>query len=107
MKYTKSIIAFLLINLFLVFSMIFVANNSRELEKDNIKLNKKINKISQDIKINKIELTAHQNTSYLNKLYSLYFFAPNPDIIPNIVSLEQILDKEKNIKLANTNNISN
>ena len=53
--------------------MIFVANNSRELEKDNKKLNKKINKISQDIKINKIELTAHQNTSYLNKLYSFSY----------------------------------
>ena len=56
MKYTKLIISFLILNLFLVFSMIFVANNTREIEKDNHILKTKISKISENLKINKNSL---------------------------------------------------
>ena len=68
MRYTKSIISLLILNLFLVFAMIFIANNTRELEKNNNNLKKKISKISENLKINKIELSIYHNTSYLNEL---------------------------------------
>ena len=55
MKYTKLILTFLFINLLLVFSMIFIANNTREIEKNNNNLKIKISKIADNLKINKIE----------------------------------------------------
>ena len=103
MKYTKLISAFLFLNLLLVFSMIFIANKTREIEKNNNNLKIEISKITEDIKINKIEFTAHLNTSYLDKLYSLYFFNPKKNIISNIISYGQLPNQDHNIKLANTN----
>ena len=52
MKYTKSIIAFLSINLLLVFSMIFIANKTREIEKNNNNIKLAISKINENVKIN-------------------------------------------------------
>ena len=54
--------------------MIYVANNTREIEKNNLNLKMNISKISENLKINKIELAAHQNSSYLKTLYELYFY---------------------------------
>ena len=104
MKYTKSILAFLFLNLLLVFSMIFIANKTRDIEKNNNILNKQISKITEDVKINKIELITHKNSSYLKKLYSLYFSESKNSYVPNIVSIEQLIKKDKNIKLVNSNN---
>ena len=104
MKYTKSILAFLFLNLLLVFSMIFIANKTRDIEKNNNILNKQIFKIAEDVKINKIELITHKNSSYLKKLYSLYFSESKNSYVPNIVSIEQLITKDKNIKLVNSNN---
>ena len=102
MKYTKLIISFLILNLFLVFSMIYVANNTREIEKNNHNLKIKISKISESLKINKIELATHQNTSYLKKLYELYFFkVPNTNI-PQIVKIEELSKQDKNIRLVSS-----
>ena len=99
MKYTKSILAFLFLNLLLVFSMIFIANKTRDIEKNNNILNKQISKITEDVKINKIEFITHKNSSYLKKLYSLYFPDSKNSKLPNIVSIEQLIKKDKNIKL--------
>ena len=104
MKYTKSIIAFLILNLLLVFSMIFIANNTREIEKNNNKLKIKISKISESLNINKIELATYKNTSYLKKLYELYFFETQKNYVPQIVKIEDIISKDKNIKLVSSKN---
>ena len=53
--------------------MIFIANNTREIEKNNLNLKMKISKISENLKINKIELATHQNSSYLKTLYDCIF----------------------------------
>ena len=103
MKYTKSIIAFLFLNLVLVFAMIYIANITREIEKNNNKLKFEISKINKDIKINKIELTAHQNSSYLKQLFYLYFSNTENKDVPKIVSIKQ-LSQNTNIKLVKTNN---
>ena len=104
MKYTKSIIAFLTLNLLLVFSMIFIANQTREIEKLNNNLKIEISKIKEDLKINEIELITHKKSSYLNELYKLYFFYSEKNKNPNLVSIEQILLKDMNLKLVNSNN---
>jgi len=74
------------LNLLLVFLMIFIANKTREIEKKNINLKIEISKLNEDIKINKIEFITHQNSSYLKKLYSLYFPISKEIIIPNVIS---------------------
>jgi len=104
MKYTKLIFSFLFLNVLLIFSMIFVANKTRDIEKKNNNLKIEIVKISEDVKINKIELITHLNSSYLKKMHKLYFLNSNNNNVPNIVSIHQLTNKDKNIKLVNSNN---
>ena len=104
MKYTKSIVSFLILNLILIFLMIFIANNTREIEKNNHNLKIKISKILENLKINKIELSTHQNSSYLKQLYNLYFYHSQNDNVPHIVKIEEFPSQDKNIKLVSSNN---
>ena len=83
--------------------MIYIANKSREIEKDNNNLKIKILKINDEIKINKIELITHKNSNYLETLYMLYYSETKKNNIPNIVSIKELSSENKNIKLVNTN----
>ena len=82
--------------------MIFIANITREVEKDNNNLKTKISKISENLKINKIELATHQNSSYLKTLYELYFYETQNDNVPLIVKMEELSNQNKNIKLVSS-----
>ena len=104
MKYSKLIVGFMGINILLVFLMIFIANKTRELEKNNNDLKIDISQMNENVKINKIELITHKNSSYLKTLYSLYFSESKINNIPNIISFEQLSVQDKNLKLVNTNN---
>ena len=84
--------------------MIFIANNTREIEKNNQNLKMKISKISENLKINKIELATHQNSSYLKTLYELYFYESQNNNVPHIVKLKELSNQNKNIKLVSSNN---
>ena len=83
--------------------MIFIANNTREIEKNNQYL-MKISKISENLKINKIELATHQNSSYLKTLYELYFYETQNNNVPLIVKMKELSNQDKNIKLVSSNN---
>ena len=84
--------------------MIFIANNTREIEKNNLNLKMNISKISENLKINKIELATHQNSSYLKTLYELYFYETKNNIVPLIVKMEELSNQNKKIKLVSSNN---
>ena len=84
--------------------MIFIANNTREIEKNNVYLKMKISKISENLKINKIELATHQNSLYLKTLYELYFYESQNNNVPLIVKLKELSNQDKNIKLVSSNN---
>ena len=84
--------------------MIFIANNTREIEKKNHNLKIKISKILENLKINKIELATHQNSSYLKTLYELYFYETHNNNIPLIVKIKELSNQDKNIKLVSSNN---
>ncbi len=84
--------------------MIFIANNTREIEKNNQNLKMKISKISENLKINKVELAAHQNSSYLKTLYELYYNETQNNNLPLIVKIKELSDQDKNIKLVSSNN---
>ncbi len=88
------------LNLLLVFLMIFVANKTREIEKNNNNLKLEISKINENLKINEIEFTFHKNTSYLKKLYSLYFNETNSNKLPQVISFKQLSKDEKIINLV-------
>ncbi len=83
--------------------MIFIANNTREIEKNNVYLKTKISKISENLKINKIELATHQNSSYLKALWEMYFYEIQNNNAPLIVKLKELSNKDKNIKLVSSN----
>ena len=84
--------------------MIFIANNTREIEKNNLNLKMNISKISENLKINKIELAAYQNSSYLKTLYELYFYGIQKNNVPLIVKMKEFSNQDKNIKLVSSNN---
>ena len=84
--------------------MIFIANHTREIEKNNHNLKVKISKISENLNINKIELATHQNSSYLKTMYELYFDESQNDNVPLIVKMEEHSNQNKNIKLVSSNN---
>ena len=84
--------------------MIYIANNTRDLEKDNSSLKTKIFEISENIKVNKIELVVHKNSSYLKKMYELYFFDSVNYNIPKIVKIDNLSKQDNNIKLVSSNN---
>ena len=102
MKYTKSIAAFMFLNLFIAFSMVFVANKTREIEKKNNHIKYQILKIQDDLKINLIELTAHKNSDYLKKMYSLYFLNNNNEREPNLFTLKHFQNNKDFYKLVNS-----
>ena len=84
--------------------MIFIANNTREVEKNNHNLKMKISKISENLKINKIELAAHRNSLYLKTLFELYFYEAQKNNVPLIVKMKELSNQDKNIKLVSSNN---
>ena len=61
------------LNLIIAFSMVYVANKSRDFEKLNNTLLNKINDTNEDLNINLIEYTIHHNYDYLQTLHSIYF----------------------------------
>ena len=79
--------------------MIFIANNTREIEKNNLNLKMNISKISENLKINKIELAAHQNSSYLKTLHGLYFYETQNNNLPLIVKMEELSNQDNNLSL--------
>tara|TARA_B100000989_G_scaffold267560_1_gene221718 strand:- start:1131 stop:1385 length:255 start_codon:yes stop_codon:yes gene_type:complete len=84
--------------------MIFIANNTREIEKDNNILKIRISKISENLKINKIELATYKNNTYLKDLYDLYFFKIKNYSVSEIIKIDQLLKQDDNFKLVNSKN---
>jgi len=84
--------------------MIFIAKNTREIEKNNHNLKITTSKISENLKINKIELATHQNSSYLKTLWEMYFYETQNNNVPIIVKIEELSNQDKNIKLVSSKN---
>ena len=60
MKYAKHIVFFLLINLIIVFLTIFLGNVTRKLELSNNKKLENIEKLEEQLKVNKIEYSFYK-----------------------------------------------
>ena len=93
MKYAKHIVFFLFINLVIVFLTIFLGNLTRKLELTNNKKQESIQKLEEQLKINKIEYAFYNNANYLKKLHKIYF------------SYEEISLEKKILDIRNISNI--
>ena len=102
MKYKKHIVFFLFINLIIVFLSIFIGNLTRKLELTNRIIEQDIQKYKDQLKINKIEYSFHNNPDYLKKLHAIYFSFEEERIEKKIVSLSKISNiKDDSIILIN------
>jgi len=95
MKYSKQIIFFLLINLIVVFLSIFSGNLTRKLEVTNHQIKLNIEKEIEQLQVNKIEFSFHNNSDYLRKLHNIYFYVDETYPEKNILSLSNISDITK------------
>ncbi len=96
MKYAKHIVFFLFINLIIVFLTIFLGNWTRKLEVSNDAKKNNIQKLEEQLKINKIEYSLYNNSNYLKKLHQIYFSYEEVDIEKKIVDIKNISNKENN-----------
>tara|TARA_B100000579_G_scaffold431715_1_gene447250 strand:+ start:50 stop:370 length:321 start_codon:yes stop_codon:yes gene_type:complete len=102
MKYSKYIVFFLFINLIIVFLSIFIGNLTRKIEVRNTIIEKDIQKYREQLKINKIEYSFHNNPDYLKKLHDIYFSLEEENIEKKIVSLSNISKfEDDNVVLIN------
>ena len=72
MKYSKSILVLMIINIFTALILIFIGHQTRNLEIINSSLIENIDKKKQEININQIEYSLHNDNKYLEKLFSIY-----------------------------------
>ena len=67
-----------------------MANITRKLELANNQIINNIKKQEENLSINKIEFTYHNNSDYLKKLHSLYFSYEEKNLEKRIVMLSDI-----------------
>ena len=73
MRYFSAISSLILLNILTVLFLLYLGNVSRDIEKQNYTLEKKINFINDQISINEIELNLYTSYEYLKKLHKIYF----------------------------------
>ena len=96
MKYAKHIVFFLFINLVIVFLTIFLGNLTRKLELSNNKKLKNIEKLEEQLKVNKIEYSFYNNADYLKKLHGVYFSHEETSLEKKIVDIKNISNTQAN-----------
>ena len=96
MKYAKHIVFFLFINLIIVFLTIFLGNLTRKLELSNNKKLENIEKLEEQLKVNKIEYSFYNNADYLKKLHGIYFSYEEIFLEKKIVDIKNISNTQTN-----------
>jgi len=95
MKYSKSIIIIMTINIFIALILIYIGHQTRNLEISNLILKNKIDEKEHIININQIEFSLHNNNKYLKKLFSIYETDLENKELSNIISLSEFSNLEK------------
>jgi len=95
MKYSKQIVFLLLINLVVVFLSIFSGNLTRKLEVTNHQIKLNIEQELEQLQVNKIEFSFHNNSNYLRRLHNIYFSVDEVYPEKNILSFSNISDITK------------
>ena len=70
---STAIISFFCLGMFSIILLLYFANLTRNIEKQNYSLEKKINYTKDQININEIEYSLYNSYEYLQKMQKIYF----------------------------------
>ena len=80
----------------IVFLTIFLGNLTRKLELSNNKKLENIEKLEEQLKVNKIEYSFYNNADYLKKLHRIYFSHEEISLEKKIVDIKNISNTKAN-----------
>ena len=93
MRYYSAIIFLFVSSIFLVLLLLYFANITRNIEKENFVLLSKIKKIEDQININEIELSFYNSYEYLLKMQKIYFEIPEKNYLNQRISFYNFKNK--------------
>ena len=94
MKYFSVITSLFILNIFVVVSLLYFANLTRSIEKENYILKNKISHIKDQININEIEYNIYSSYEYLQKLHKIYFVEKNKNNLNERISYFDIKNND-------------
>tara|TARA_B100001029_G_C14653188_1_gene230440 strand:+ start:84 stop:398 length:315 start_codon:yes stop_codon:yes gene_type:complete len=100
MKYYSAIIFLFISSFFSVLLVLYFANITKNIEKENFVLLSKIEKLEEQININEIEFSYYKSYEYLTKMHKIYFEIPEKNNFSNIVSFHDF--KKQNLENLHT-----
>ena len=100
MRYYSAIIFLFISSIFSMLLLLYFANITRNIEKENFFLLSKIKKLEDQININEIEYSYYNSYEYLNKLHKIYFEIPEENNLNNRISFHSF--KKQNLENLHT-----
>ena len=100
MRYYSAIIFLFVSSIFSVFLLLYFANITRNIEKENFFLLGKINKLEDQININEIEFSYYNSYEYLIKMQKIYFDISEEKNFNNRISFHDF--KKQNLENLHT-----
>ena len=93
MRYYSTIIFLFVSSVFVVILLLYFANITRNIEKENFVLLDKIKKTEDQININEIELSFYNSYEYLQKMQKIYFEIPEQNYLNQRISFYNFKNK--------------
>ena len=100
MRYYSAIIFLFVSSIFAVLLLLYFANITRNIEKENFVLSSKIKKLEDQININEIEFSHYNSYEYLIKMHKIYFEIPEENNLNNRISFHGF--KKQNLENLHT-----
>ena len=100
MRYYSAIIFLFVSSIFAVLLLLYFANITRNIEKENVVLENKIKKTKDQININEIEFSFYNSYDYLIKMHKIYFKIPKENNLNNRISFHNF--KKQNLENLHT-----
>ncbi|MFL2510331.1 MAG: hypothetical protein ACJ0RE_04100 [Alphaproteobacteria bacterium] len=100
MRYYSAIIFLFASSIFAVVLLLYFANITRNIEKENFFLLSKIKKIEDQININEIEFSYYNSYEYLIKMQKIYFEIPKENNLNKRISFYNF--KKQNLESLQT-----
>ncbi len=96
MRDYSAIIFLFVSSIFSVLLLLYFANITRNIEKENFVLLSKIKKLEDQININQIEFSFYNSYEYLIKMHKIYFKIPDEKNLNNRISFHGL--KKQNLE---------
>ena len=96
MRYYSAIIFLFVSSIFSVLLLLYFANITRSIEKENFILLSKIKKLEDQININETEFSYYNSYEYLIKMNKIYFKIPKENNLNNRISFHSL--KKQNLE---------